>query len=110
MMYCVTVLAVSPFLEISTIAGSRRSEPRLFWIDSSMVAENSSVWRSAGILSTMAVTSGKKPMSSMRSASSSTSTWMADRSTTPRSIRSIRRPGVAIRISVPLRSSLIWGP
>ena len=110
MTYCATVLAVSPILEISTMAGSRRSDPRLSWIDSSMVAENSSVWRSAGIFSTIAVTSGRNPMSSMRSASSSTSTWTADRSTTPRSIRSIRRPGVAMRMSVPLRSSLIWGP
>ena len=40
-------------------------------------------------------TCGLKPMSSMRSASSSTSTSTASRSTSPRSTRSCSRPGVA---------------
>ena len=46
-------------------------------------------------------------MSSIRSASSSTSTSIVARSTAPRSLRSSRRPGVAIK-TVARRSSLIW--
>ena len=109
-MNCSTVLAVSPLRAISTMAGSFSSEPRFFWMDWSMVAENSSVWRHSGVASTMVVTSGRKPMSSMRSASSSTSTSTQDRFTTPRFMRSFRRPGVAMSTSVPPRSSLIWWP
>ena len=109
-MNCSTVLAVSPLRAISTMAGSFRSEPRFFSMERSMVAENRSVWRSAGVASTMVVTAGKKPMSSMRSASSSTSTSMRPRSTTSRSMRSFRRPGVAMSTSVPRRISLICGP
>ena len=110
MMYWATVAAVSPLRAISTMAGSFSRLPRFFWMELSMVAENSSVWRSAGVCSTILVTSGRKPMSSMRSASSSTSTFVSDRSTTPRSIKSFRRPGVAMSTSVPPRSSRICGP
>ena len=45
-----------------------------FLISASNVAENSSVCRSAGTLARMRLIAGRKPMSSMRSASSSTST------------------------------------
>ena len=47
-------------------------------------------------------------MSAMRSASSRTTTSMSATDTSPRSLRSIRRPGVAITTSTPLRSFLIW--
>jgi hypothetical protein len=52
---------------------------------------------------------GRKPMSSMRSASSSTSTLDRDRSTLPRSRWSIRRPGQATSTSTPRRSCSICG-
>ena len=45
-----------------------------FTTSASIVAEKSSVWRAAGSVETMRRTSGQKPMSIMRSASSSTST------------------------------------
>ena len=68
-----------------------------------MVAENSSVCRRAGSMPAMRRTSRTKPMSSMRSASSSTkaSTWSSRRWPCP--IRSSRRPGVATRRSTPRR-------
>ena len=46
----------------------------------------------------MRSTSGRKPMSSMRSASSRTRIWTFLSETAPRSMRSSRRPGVATRI------------
>ncbi len=49
----------------------------------------------------MRFTSLMKPMSSMRSASSRTSQRVCERSTRPSRIRSVKRPGVAIRTSMP---------
>ena len=46
----------------------------------------------------MRSTSGRKPMSSMRSASSRTRIWTFLSETSPRAMRSSRRPGVATRI------------
>src|SRR2546425_13378136 len=51
-----------------------------------IVAENSIVWRSSGSAFRMRRTSGAKPMSSIRSASSSTSTSTFEKSTCPRSM------------------------
>ena len=64
----------------------------------SSVAENSIVWRSLGVAAMMRSTSGRKPMSSMRSASSRTRILVFLSETAPRSMRSSRRPGVATRI------------
>ncbi|MNT69882.1 hypothetical protein D3C72_2082260 [compost metagenome] len=65
------------------------------------VAENSSVWRSdfGGVWRMIWRTCGMKPMSSMRSASSSTITSTMSRCTSPRWLKSSRRPGVATRMS-----------
>src|SRR5450830_1254919 len=63
------------------------------------VAENSMVWRVAGVAATIFSMSSMKPMSSMRSASSSTRISSSEKSILPESIWSIRRPGVATRIS-----------
>ena len=76
---------------------------------SSMVAENSSVWRVAGVAATMRLTEGQNPMSSMRSASSSTSACTSPRRTASWSMRSMRRPGVAMSTSVPRLRRSIWG-
>ena len=65
------------------------------------VAENSSVCRLRGTLSTIRRRSWMKPMSSIRSASSRISTSTCDRSTKPCCIRSSSRPGVATRMSTP---------
>ncbi|MNR51389.1 hypothetical protein D3C85_1710580 [compost metagenome] len=49
----------------------------------SSVAENSRVWRSAGVAATMVSMSSMKPMSSMRSASSRISISRREKSTRP---------------------------
>ena len=59
----------------------------------SNVAENSTVCRVAGVSAQMRSTSSTKPMSSMRSASSSTSTSRRERSTRPRSMWSMQPAG-----------------
>ncbi|MNR27708.1 hypothetical protein D3C85_1449930 [compost metagenome] len=73
------------------------------------VAENSSVWRSFGSIASTFLMSWMKPMSSMRSASSSTRISTPDRSTVFWPAWSSRRPGVATRMSTGLRSWAICG-
>ena len=74
------------------------------------VAEKSSVWRSGGSADRMRCTSGQKPMSIMRSASSRTSTCTRRRSTASCRMWSIRRPGVATTMSTPALSARSCGP
>ena len=66
-----------------------------------MVAEKNSVCRVNGTSLQMRSMSGMNPMSSMRSASSMTRISMPVRRSFPRSEKSSRRPGVAIRTSAP---------
>ncbi len=73
------------------------------------VAENSRLCLFEGTRASTFFTSWMKPMSSMRSASSSTSISTWDRSMKPCCCRSSRRPGVATRMSTPLRMRSIWG-
>ena len=73
-----------------------------------MVALKNSVWRIGGSMATMRSTSGMKPMSSMRSASSMTSTLQSASRMRPRSNRSSSRPGVAISTSTPFSSTSRW--
>ena len=54
-------------------------------------------------------TSWMKPMSSIRSASSSTKISMPDRSSRPWPDRSSRRPGVAVRMPTPFLICSTWG-
>ncbi len=70
-------------------------------ISGAIVAENSIVCRVGDTSDTIRSTSGMKPMSSMRSASSMTRMRVSLSSSPPRSNRSSRRPGVAIRTSTP---------
>ena len=65
------------------------------------VADHMSVWRSGRIWLTILRSWGSKPMSSMRSASSSTRYVTRRRFVTPDSRKSMRRPGVAMTISTP---------
>ena len=55
-------------------------------------------------------TAGRKPMSAMRSASSTTTISTSSRSTSRRSMRSVRRPGQATSTSTPRRSALNCAP
>mmetsp|Transcript_67998 Transcript_67998/g.191644 ORF Transcript_67998/g.191644 Transcript_67998/m.191644 type:complete len:268 (+) Transcript_67998:287-1090(+) len=85
-----------------------------FCISRGKVAENISVARPScdegmSCRSTMSRIWGSKPMSSIRSASSSTRCATSDRLTTPRLRKSVRRPGVAIMMSEPRASSLSCG-
>ena len=75
-----------------------------------MVAENSSVCRSCGSFATIFRMSWMKPMSSMRSASSSTNTSTPLSRTALLCTRSSRRPGVATSTSTPLSSERTCWP
>ncbi len=72
-----------------------------FRMSSGMVALNSSVWRLSGSAFRMRRMSGRKPRSSIRSASSSTSTSRLPNLALPWLMWSSSRPGVATTISVP---------
>jgi hypothetical protein len=78
---------------------------------SGMVAEKSSVCRAAqsGRAATMRRTSGQKPMSIMRSASSSTRVSSLSNLTAPLRMWSISRPGVATTMSTPDFKARSWG-
>ena len=71
-----------------------------------MVAEKSIVCRGRGTFARMRVSWGLKPMSSMRSASSSTSTSMFESTAVPWPMWSSNRPGVATQICECLRPSI----
>ncbi|GBD42436.1 hypothetical protein HRbin39_01829 [bacterium HR39] len=71
-----------------------------------MVAENSRVWRRRTSRRMILSTSGMKPMSSMRSASSITRISTPLSRILPRSNQSSRRPGVAITTSTSPRSRI----
>ena len=93
---------------ISTFAGSRSKLSASAVIDLGMVAENRRVWRSVGTVATICAIGLAKPMSSIWSASSSTSASSVDRSHSPCSIRSSKRPGVATMMSTPASSAFTW--
>ena len=96
-----TVVAVEEARATSISFGLRRNLSASLRIGGAMVAENISVCRLAGSRPMMVSMSGMKPMSSIRSASSITRTVTSIGITEPRSIRSSRRPGVAISTSTP---------
>ena len=74
----------------------------------SSVAENSSRCEPCGVLERMRVTTGRKPMSAMWSASSSTVTRTSSSVSRPCLMRSSRRPGQATTMSTPLASAFSW--
>ena len=80
------------------------------WISGGMVAEKNRVCLLAAISLKMRSMSGMKPMSSMRSASSTTMICTPVSSSLPRSKWSSRRPGVAISTSTPRSSLASWSP
>ena len=107
---CSSILPCSSTRSISMTSGFlvrlRASLPT----SPSQVAENSRVWRLSGVAATMVLMSSIKPMSSMRSASSSTSISRRSKSMRPARMWSIRRPGVATIRSIGRESALIWKP
>ena len=90
------------------LLGLLRNLSASFLISGGMVAEKKSVWRKGGRRPAIFSTSGMKPISSMRSASSITSTLQSASKILPRSNRSIIRPGVAISTSTPRSSAACW--
>ncbi len=75
-----------------------------------MVAENSTVWRWLGTAARTLRIAGRKPMSSIWSASSSTTVSTPSRRTTPVFMWSSSRPGVATSTSTPRAMARICGP
>mmetsp|Transcript_14132 Transcript_14132/g.35666 ORF Transcript_14132/g.35666 Transcript_14132/m.35666 type:complete len:286 (+) Transcript_14132:911-1768(+) len=75
-----------------------------------MVALKSSVWWPGGRLRMTSRICGSKPMSSIRSASSSTTYCTRFSALLPCCRWSMKRPGVATTISTPLRRSPRWSP
>ena len=92
-----------------TKAGSCRIPAASCSISLGMVALNIRFWRWAGSLAMTFFTSCTKPMSSIRSASSSTKISMWERSMRPCPTRSFRRPGQAMRISTPFLRAATCG-
>ena len=98
---CAIFATARPGGVTSTRAASLRKVAAISFISRAMVAENSMVCRSPPSAFAMRRSAWMKPRSSIWSASSRTRRRVAERSTAPRSIRSIRRPGVATRMSTP---------
>mmetsp|Transcript_26840 Transcript_26840/g.83014 ORF Transcript_26840/g.83014 Transcript_26840/m.83014 type:complete len:381 (+) Transcript_26840:651-1793(+) len=108
---CVTsVLATSSVEPTLMRMKSRWNLAAISWISFGHVAENMSVWRSGRICEQMARTCGSKPMSSMRSASSRTRYVTRSRLVLRICRKSMRRPGVAMRMWQPWLSCISCGP
>ena len=104
------VSAVMAGRDASIRVGSLRNWVVSRVISGGMVAEKNRVWRFGGVSLKMRSMSGMKPMSSIRSASSTTISSTPFSIILPRSNRSSRRPGVAISTSTPLFSAATWSP
>ncbi len=94
---------------IATCTASRTSVRASSTTSGASVAEKNSDWRRAGSAAMTLRMSRMKPMSSIRSASSSTKTSTASRRANPCCMRSSSRPGVAMTMSTPRRSACTWG-
>ncbi|KGD18074.1 putative ATP-dependent RNA helicase domain protein [Burkholderia pseudomallei] len=107
--FCAIVSAVVLRRATSISAGesSRLSASDL--ISSEKVAENSRFWRFAGSFASTRLMSWMKPMSSIRSASSSTRMSRLDTSIVFCCMWSSRRPGVATTMSTPRFNASICG-
>mmetsp|Transcript_17624 Transcript_17624/g.50475 ORF Transcript_17624/g.50475 Transcript_17624/m.50475 type:complete len:226 (-) Transcript_17624:868-1545(-) len=112
---CSMFSTVDPTRPTAIHTYARRKAAASFCTSGAKVAENSRVWRrSLGGMSdcwTMRRIWGSKPMSSMRSPSSRTRKVTAAMETTPRSMKSLRRPGVATTMSHPKarsRTCFFW--
>ena len=107
-MLCLISTGCVPCGATSTRSGLRSSPSASSAISSGMVAEKSIVWRAGCVALAMRRTSLMKPMSSMRSASSSTSQVVSASTTSRSRTRSVKRPGVATSTSTPGASFFTW--
>ena len=78
------LVAVLVLLLMVTSTGVRRCFGAMRRIGAGMVAENSATWRCGGVCSRMLSTASTKPMRSISSASSSTSSVMPESFKVPR--------------------------
>ena len=108
--FCSIEVLVVAWRATSTLAGLLRKALVIRSISGAMVAEKNSVWRVLGVIWKMRSISGMNPISSIRSASSTTMICTPVNSSLPRSKWSSRRPGVAISTSTPRSISLSWSP
>ena len=106
---CVTVSAGFERRPICTVFGCCWNSCVSASISFESVAENMRVCRFTGSLRITRRMLGRKPMSSIRSASSSTRCCRPEKSPLRRSMRSRRRPGHAMMMSTPERNALICG-
>ena len=93
----------------AAFTGSWRRVSTRSRISGGRVAEKNMVCFFSGSRRMTLRTSWIKPISSIRSASSSTKISTLDRSSSPWPARSSRRPGVAVRMSTPRLSCSTWG-
>jgi len=106
---CSTFSAVALRRATSIRTGSFRKLSASLRISVEKVAENIRFWRRAGSAWMIRWMSGRKPMSSIRSASSSTSSSACPSDTVFWPMWSSSRPGVAISTSQPCRIAAICG-
>ena len=106
----VIVSLVVAWRATSIRSGACRKVSVIRSISGAMVAEKNSVCRVKGVSWKIRSMSGMKPMSSIRSASSTTMICTPVSSSLPRSKWSRRRPGVAISTSTPRSISLSCSP
>mmetsp|Transcript_37669 Transcript_37669/g.98700 ORF Transcript_37669/g.98700 Transcript_37669/m.98700 type:complete len:218 (+) Transcript_37669:288-941(+) len=112
-MICVTLALATrrlPTSPMCTVTGSTRNSDASARIFFGHVAVNKSIWYPGGTLPRALRMSGSKPISSMRSASSSVTYDTLSSLTCPKSAMSRRRPGVAMRMSQPSRHARMWSP
>ena len=105
---CRIVSEVVAWRATSTRTGLCRNSSVIRVISGAMVAEKNNVCRVKGTSLKMRSMSGMKPMSSIRSASSTTMMLTPVSISLPRSKWSSSRPGVAISTSTPRSISLSW--
>ena len=103
-----TFLAPSFLLPATNSTGLCINSLEISAISFGMVAENMSIFLSPGTCVRISRMSSRNPMLSISSASSRMTVCTSSSFTSPRLIRSIRRPGVATTTCTPLRSVRIW--
>ena len=107
--YWAMVSTVAIPLAVAISTGSRVDSLASLSSDVGKVAEKSIVWRFSSQAATIARTSSMKPISSILSASSSTTNSVQGKLRKPWFMRSSTRPGVATTTCAPPCRALTWG-
>lgn len=109
---CLTSVEAPPTTPIVRKMYSCKYFPARRWISLGNVAENMSVWRSPVFtivgFRMISSTAGANPMSSIRSASSSTKYFKFSNVTNVLSQKSFKRPGVATKMWQPFYENEMW--